>query len=237
MTKKFTPKIEMRPIDQVKPYDRNAKIHTESQVEDLAKVIKSQGWDVPIVVDKDGVIIKGHGRRLAALHLGLKEVPVVVRSDMTEAQVMAARLSDNRVAFGEFDTEMIQDELRAIQSMEDSLVQIDELGFSAKELDMMLGELDAMAPEVFEDGDVDAGPTPAGPKTEDAAAPSASTPDKPSDEGKAIHEVLGFKRLPTAYERAAVKFMAFAEAETGETGPEAFGRFCQSVVTGIEARA
>lgn len=87
-------KIQMWIVDDVKPYELNAKIHSEEQVAKIAESIARFGWDRPIVVDKNGVIIKGHGRRLAAIKLGLIEVPVLVRDDLNEEQVKAARLAD-----------------------------------------------------------------------------------------------------------------------------------------------
>ncbi|MFV5402328.1 phage tail protein [Acinetobacter baumannii] len=87
-------KIQMWIVDDVKPYELNAKIHSEEQVAKIAESIARFGWDQPIVVDKNGVIIKGHGRRLAAIKLGLIEVPVLVRDDLNEEQVKAARLAD-----------------------------------------------------------------------------------------------------------------------------------------------
>lgn len=66
-------KIEWWPIEAVKPYENNVKIHDEEQVEKIAQSIKQFGFDQPIVVDKDGVIIKGHGRTEASRFLGLKK--------------------------------------------------------------------------------------------------------------------------------------------------------------------
>lgn len=80
---------------KLKPYANNAKKHSRRQVTLLAKAMRTMGFDQPIVVDKDMVIIKGHGRRLAALELKLDLVPVVVRADLTPEQCMASRLADN----------------------------------------------------------------------------------------------------------------------------------------------
>lgn len=80
----------------LKPYYRNNKLHDKQQVALLAKVIKKFGFDQPIVVDKDDVIIKGHGRWLAALSLNLTTVPVVKREDLTPWQVQASRIADNK---------------------------------------------------------------------------------------------------------------------------------------------
>lgn len=79
----------------LKPYYRNAKKHSRSQVTSLANAMRRLGFDQPIVVDKDMVIIKGHGRQLAAISCGLTLVPVVVRDDLSPLEVMAARIADN----------------------------------------------------------------------------------------------------------------------------------------------
>jgi hypothetical protein len=77
-------KVELWDIERVKPYPKNTKLHPDEQIERLSRTISRFGWDQPIVVDKHGVIIKGHGRRLAALKLGLKKVPVCVRRDLSQ---------------------------------------------------------------------------------------------------------------------------------------------------------
>lgn len=89
--------IEFVPIDSITPYANNAKEHTDEQVALLAANIKEFGFDQPIVVDKDGVIIKGHGRLLAAKMLQLPKVPIVRASHLAPAQVKAARLADNQI--------------------------------------------------------------------------------------------------------------------------------------------
>ena len=93
--------VRMVEINKIIPYDSNVKIHDDEQIEKLANNIKKFGFDQPIVVDKDNVIIKGHGRRLACLKLGLDRVPVIVRDDLTKEEADAARLSDNRVTSSE----------------------------------------------------------------------------------------------------------------------------------------
>lgn len=85
------------PVGSIIPYANNAKQHPEDQVNDLASQIAKFGWDQPIVVDQKNVIIKGHGRLLAAKKLNLKEVPVVY-SSLDEYEAMASRIADNKVA-------------------------------------------------------------------------------------------------------------------------------------------
>jgi ParB-like chromosome segregation protein Spo0J len=90
----FDPRIEWRDPASLTPYSNNAKTHPVEQVDKIAASIASFGFDQPIVVDGDGVIIKGHGRREASLRLGLDNVPVLVRTDLSVAEIKAARLAD-----------------------------------------------------------------------------------------------------------------------------------------------
>jgi len=86
------------PLDSIKPYMHNAKTHPEEQILKLMDQIDKTGFDVPITVDKSNVIITGHGRLIAANRLKMKEVPVIVRDDLDEYEVIAKRLADNKVA-------------------------------------------------------------------------------------------------------------------------------------------
>lgn len=86
--------VQMMSIKDVKPYEKNPRIN-DNAVEAVANSIKEFGWRQPIVVDKDNVIIAGHTRWKAAKKLKMKEVPVIVASDLTEEQVRAYRIADN----------------------------------------------------------------------------------------------------------------------------------------------
>lgn len=92
-------KVESRKLTEIKPYPNNPRINDNS-VELVANSIKEFGFKNPIIVDKDGVIIAGHTRYKAAKQLRLKEVPVIVADDLTEEQVQAYRLADNKVGEG-----------------------------------------------------------------------------------------------------------------------------------------
>src|SRR5580692_10666177 len=84
------------PIDKPIPYARNSRKIPERAIDKVAASIQEFGWRQSIVVDKDGVVICGHTRLLAAKKLGLQEVPVHVADNLTPAQVKAYRLMDNR---------------------------------------------------------------------------------------------------------------------------------------------
>lgn len=88
--------IKMIKVDDLKPYENNPRFNDEA-VEYVAKSIKEFGFKVPIVVDKNGVIVAGHTRYKASLELGLKEVPCIVADDLTDEQIKAFRLADNKV--------------------------------------------------------------------------------------------------------------------------------------------
>lgn len=110
-------KIEQVKTSELKPYGRNNRKHPASQIDKLMKQILAHGWDVPIVADKELVIIKGHARLAAAKKLRLKTVPVIVRDDLTPEQCNAARLADNKLGeLAEIDMEAIQLELDSLKA-------------------------------------------------------------------------------------------------------------------------
>jgi len=88
--------ITMRAVDSMRPYERNAKKHDEAQIANVARSIDKYGWRQPIVIDRDGVIVIGHCRWLAAKKLGQAEVPVVMADDLTDEEIRELRIIDNK---------------------------------------------------------------------------------------------------------------------------------------------
>lgn len=84
-------------IDELIPYENNPRLNDEA-VEYVKNSIKEFGFKVPIVIDKDNVIIAGHTRIKASKELGIKDIPCIIADDLTEEQVKAFRLADNKVA-------------------------------------------------------------------------------------------------------------------------------------------
>lgn len=212
-------KIELWDIDKLVPYERNVKRHPPEQIDKIVKSITDSGWDQPIVVDADGVIIKGHGRRLAALKLGLKKVPVVVRSDLTPDQVRAARLSDNRVGISDLDTELLRVELMDLNL--DLLKGI----FDDKELDFATVDLGAMNTGVFIndiDGAVD--------EQQEAIDSKISAN---AEKRIPLIKAMGFKDIKGEDEIHVSRFIADIEAKTGLKGDEAFVSFVKNSLMGI----
>lgn len=103
--------IENVNISKLKPYEKNAKKHDETQINNVAESIKQFGMVQPIVVDKDNVVIIGHCRLEACKKLKFKEVPCVRADDLTEEQVNKLRLVDNKLNESEWDFDLLSEEL------------------------------------------------------------------------------------------------------------------------------
>lgn len=133
--------IISRKIEDIKPYDRNAKKHPKEQVKKVADSIREFGFAQPVVVDKDGVLIVGHGRLDAAKLLGLKEVPSIT-VDLTKEQADAYRLADNKLNESEWDMKLVVEELKGL-----SAEMLDLTGFD-KDLIIEPDDKDDTIPEV-----------------------------------------------------------------------------------------
>lgn len=113
-------------IDVLKPYDKNPRKNKEA-VKYVAESIKEFGFKQPIVIDKNNVIVCGHTRLLAAKQLGLKEVPCILADDLTEEQINAYRLVDNKTnEFAEWDNELLKVELFKLPSLNMKLFGFEE---------------------------------------------------------------------------------------------------------------
>lgn len=107
-------KVEYLSPGELYPYPQNAKIHSPEQIQRIANSIKAFGWQQPIVIDKDNVVIIGHGRLFAAQELNLDSVPVVRADDLTEDQVKALRIADNKLNESPYDFSKLEEELAAL---------------------------------------------------------------------------------------------------------------------------
>lgn len=137
--KQYNGQIVSWDINDVIPYARNAREHSEDQITKLAASIAEFGFDQPIVVDSCGVIIKGHGRLLACKKLKLSRVPVLVREDLSEAAVKAARLADNRIALDStWDNDLLKVEFEEIAELDFDAALT---GFDALEIERLMGEV------------------------------------------------------------------------------------------------
>jgi DNA modification methylase len=139
----FAPsQIETWPLDRLRPYARNAKMHGTDQVAKIAASMAKFGWTVPCMVADDGELIAGHGRVLAAAMLGLKDVPVIRLSHLDEAERRAYRIADNKLTeLGEWDEAMLRDEIAGLLAED---FDLSLLGITDEDLDALLRDPDQL---------------------------------------------------------------------------------------------
>ena len=114
-------------IKDIHPYEKNPR-RNDDAVDKVAESIKQFGFKVPIVIDKDNIIVAGHTRYKAAQKLGLEAVPCIVADDLTDQQVKAFRLADNKVSeFAEWDMDLLDDELDDIFDIDMSFFGFDDI--------------------------------------------------------------------------------------------------------------
>jgi DNA modification methylase len=137
--------IIYQPLASLKPRTANPRTHSKKQIDQIAKAIRRFGFINPILTDDGGGIIAGHGRYQAASVLGLKQVPTVRLSDMSEAEIRAYVIADNRLAENAgWDRVLLGLELQYLTELEidfDATVT----GFEAPEIDILIGELSLAA--------------------------------------------------------------------------------------------
>ena len=123
--------IVYKPIKELKPYKKNAKKHGKEQVEQIANSIKEFGFTQPVIVDKHNSVVAGHGRILGAKKAGLKQVPTVCLEDLTEEQIKAYRLVDNKLNESEWDYNLLDEELNEL--WDDGIFDMTLFGFEMEE--------------------------------------------------------------------------------------------------------
>lgn len=127
-------KIVFKKVEDLIPYINNPR-HNDEAVDKVASSIKNFGFKVPIVIDKDNEIITGHTRLRASKKLGLEEVPCIVADDLTDGQIKAFRIADNKVAeFSDWDMELLNSELKELEDL-DLDFDMDDFGFEFEDLD------------------------------------------------------------------------------------------------------
>jgi ParB-like chromosome segregation protein Spo0J len=107
--------VVYQPIAELTPDPKNPRLHSRRQVRQIARSIETFGFNVPILVDRDHKVIAGHGRLLAARELGWSEVPTIQLEHLTEAQVKAFMIADNRLTeIGVWDDRLLAEQLREL---------------------------------------------------------------------------------------------------------------------------
>ena len=121
-------KIIQKNANELIPYEKNAKKHDETQIKNVAESIKQYGFVQPVVVDKDNVIVIGHCRVLAAKQLNMETVPCVIADNLTEDEVRAYRLVDNKSReLSEWNFDRLEYEYTRLA---ESGVNLEEFGFN-----------------------------------------------------------------------------------------------------------
>lgn len=139
--------IEYSEVSKLLPYAMNARMHSDSQVDDIARSIQEFGFVNPVLVDEAGEIIGGHGRVMAAKKLGLTKVPTIRIGHLSERQVKALRLADNKIQQkSSWNAEMLAAELSALAELD---MDLSLTGFDEQELDALLkNDLDILPERV-----------------------------------------------------------------------------------------
>ncbi len=130
--------IKLAEISNIKPYENNPRKLSDQAIEKVAMSLKEYGFRQPIVVDKDMVIVAGHTRFRASKKLGLKQVPISVIDNLTEEQINAYRIADNRTAEeSEWDNELLKMEIKELEAKD---FKLNLLGFNDEQLNNILFE-------------------------------------------------------------------------------------------------
>lgn len=134
--------LQKRPTESLIPYARNARTHSEQQVQQIAASMREFGFTNPVLIDETGEIIAGHGRVMAAKHLALPEVPCLILTGLTAAQRQAYVLADNKLAeLAGWDEDLLAQELKTLQSMD---FDLELMGFDDAEINEMLALSEAL---------------------------------------------------------------------------------------------
>ena len=138
MDAKHALKVEYRPVNSLFPYPRNARVHSRRQITQLIKSIEEFGFTNPILIDSENGIIAGHGRALAAKRLGMETVPTIRLAQLSEAQIRAYVLADNKLALNAgWDDELLAVELGYLAHL-DIDMDVEITGFSMAEIDLII---------------------------------------------------------------------------------------------------
>ncbi len=134
------PRVEMLPLEQIKPNKFNARKHPGRQIESLTKSIREVGFRVPVLIDENNILLAGHARLEAARAAGLKEIPAIRASDLTEAQKRAYMVADNRLSeLGSWHKNPLKREIAYFSDL-DIEFDFSALGFSTPEIDAILDD-------------------------------------------------------------------------------------------------
>jgi hypothetical protein len=207
-------KIQAWSLDRLTPAENNHKKHSEESTQRLAKSLASVGQIQPVIVDKNGEIIAGHGRWMAAQHLGWEKIKVI-QVPVSRAVAIEARIADNLMSNQEIDNNKLSAEIEELRLIVDS----DDMDLGSMIMDDDLGKLLSMS--VSDDYNLDQASL-----TNDILGASKSMTEETDDlltEIEAtelpLRKVFGFSSVTPSQARILKDFMAEVMAEGGEEDP------------------
>lgn len=142
--------VKKRLVDDLIPYDRNPKIHPDSQIKQLANSIREWGWTMPILIDENDQVLAGHGRLFAAKELELKEVPCMTAVGWSDQQKKAYVIADNKLAEnGQWDTSLYFNQLKEMSN------EGYDLGLMGVDIDLSAFNYNPVLEPKFDASDID----------------------------------------------------------------------------------
>ncbi len=139
--------IEYLPPQDLRPYKRNARTHSKTQIRQIADSMEEFGFTSPILIDENSMILAGHGRARAAILLGMQTVPCIRKVSLNELQKRAYILADNKLALNaRWDEDLLARELADLQALVGPEIGLGVIGFSEAELDQLIDGLEPEEP-------------------------------------------------------------------------------------------
>lgn len=210
--------VVLTPIEDIKPYPKNAKLHDKKQVDKLVALIQRFGWSAPIVIQKSTkYIIAGQGRRLAAIQLGLARVPTIILN-VNDEEASAMRIADNRVVSTEYDAIQLKEE---VIDLIDLGFDTSILGFDEKEFTTLIADMSALNESAFVD-DISTA-------VEEQKEANQAKQDLIDDSHTPLRDALGFTKVTVLQSRRLRGFMTKIEAETGAKGAAALMQYLDTI--------
>jgi ParB-like chromosome segregation protein Spo0J len=138
LSQEMAQRIEHRKLAELSPYPKNPRRHSDAQIAAIAGSIAAFGFNVPLLIDSNGMLIAGHGRYLAALKLGLDTAPVIILDHLSEIEKRAYLLADNKLAeLSDWDDDTLASELAELKNAD---IDLGDLGFGGDELRLLLAD-------------------------------------------------------------------------------------------------
>lgn len=214
-------KPQMIELDKLIPYKYNSKKHSEEHIQHLMSLISEQGLVKEVTVDKDMIIIGGHGRVEACKRLGMKYVRIKIFDFLSKKAANILRITDNRSASEEYDMEKVKLEIQEIDvgNLED--IDIKNMGFSTEEISKLFDDYNVIDDSALTrdlDQDID-----------DQIKEAEKDIERADEKTVSVAIALGFKAVPIASSRHIAKFIAGLQDEYGLSPEEAFVKFVKDM--------